>query len=106
VAEPLGRRLTEESNHTYRVAYNAADMTDTTSAKTRFRQTCPTCGRRVLIRIQYLGIDVRCRHCGRVFFARDESQECASATVYRDTLLEKANRLLAARDHQLINHPK
>ena len=36
-----------------------------------FVRPCPSCGRSSQIAIDYLGMDVRCRHCTRVFVARD-----------------------------------
>ena len=43
-----------------------------------FVRPCPSCGRGSQIAIEYLGMDVRCRHCSRVFVADDvESQSAA-----------------------------
>ncbi|MDR1958663.1 MAG: hypothetical protein LBQ54_06425 [Planctomycetaceae bacterium] len=37
------------------------------SAVTYFIQSCPTCGRRLQIRVEYLGRDVSCYHCSARF---------------------------------------
>lgn len=34
-----------------------------------FVQGCPTCGRRVQVRTEYLGKYVTCHHCGQAFLA-------------------------------------
>ena len=36
-----------------------------------FVQECPTCGRRLQIRVDYLGREVVCQHCQGKFVARD-----------------------------------
>ena len=38
---------------------------------TYFVQECPTCGRRLHVRVKYLGKRVACRHCGAQFAACD-----------------------------------
>ena len=38
---------------------------------TYFVQECPTCGRRLQVRVNYLGKRVACRHCGAQFAACD-----------------------------------
>jgi len=67
----------------------------TGSVATYFQQPCPTCGRRLLIRVEHLGQHLGCGHCGCSFVARDGCQ-CRDAEredVY--SALERANRLLA-----------
>ena len=41
------------------------------SNATYFDQECPTCGRRLHIRVEYLGKRVVCQHCRGKFLARD-----------------------------------
>jgi hypothetical protein len=36
-----------------------------------FVQECPTCGRNLRIRVEYLGRSVVCQHCHRSLVARD-----------------------------------
>jgi hypothetical protein len=43
------------------------------SRSTYFVQECPTCGRNLQIRVQYLGKQVVCQHCGARFEAYDAS---------------------------------
>jgi hypothetical protein len=65
------------------------------SMATFFIRECPTCGRCLQIRVEYLGRLVCCKHCGRQFQALDPSV----AGPDRDSgaaLLERANQLLAS----------
>jgi DNA-directed RNA polymerase subunit RPC12/RpoP len=39
---------------------------------TYFVQECPTCGRSLHVRVEYLGREVRCQHCRGQFVAWDE----------------------------------
>lgn len=41
------------------------------SGFTYFVNPCPACGRSSQIAVAYLGKQVRCRHCSRVFTAKD-----------------------------------
>lgn len=45
-----------------------------------FIQGCPTCGRRVQVRMEYLGKYVTCHHCGAAFLAdaSDKQSEAAA----------------------------
>lgn len=38
---------------------------------TYFVQECPTCGRNLRIRVEYLGRSVVCQHCHRALVAQD-----------------------------------
>ena len=40
---------------------------------TYFVQECPTCGRNLQVRVEYLGKKVVCQHCGARFEACDHS---------------------------------
>ncbi len=40
---------------------------------TYFVQECPTCGRNLQVRVEYLGKKVVCQHCGARFEACDQS---------------------------------
>ena len=65
------------------------------SGSTYFVQECPTCGRSLQIRVEYLGKEVACQHC----HARFESCEPGSATYPPSksglSLLRRADELLA-----------
>ncbi|MGQ9506116.1 MAG: hypothetical protein ACUVQG_14770 [Thermogutta sp.] len=43
-----------------------------------FIQGCPTCGRKVQIRLDYLGKYVTCHHCGAAFLAFGEDRSAAN----------------------------
>lgn len=65
------------------------------SRATFFLRECPTCGRRLRIRVDYLGRMLRCRHCGALFEADDPS--CPEPTAHVSaSLLERADQLLGA----------
>ncbi|MGY8768001.1 MAG: hypothetical protein ACKVH8_06135 [Pirellulales bacterium] len=40
---------------------------------THFIQQCPTCGRRLQVKLAYLGKKVACQHCQAPFIAQDSS---------------------------------
>jgi hypothetical protein len=67
---------------------------------TFFVQECPTCGRRLQIRVAYLGKRLFCQHCGGPFLACDPSQG-PNAGLGNSKLLERAEQLLAfAENHK------
>ncbi len=67
------------------------------SRATFFLRECPTCGRRLQIRVEYLGRTVRCKHCEALFEADDPSHSKLSAAP-ESSLLERANQLLESFD--------
>jgi hypothetical protein len=66
------------------------------SRATYFVQECPTCGRYLQVRIEYLGRTVVCQHCRGPFEARDPSSQVRSSCVSGPELLERADQLLAS----------
>jgi hypothetical protein len=44
---------------------------------TFFVRSCPTCGRNLEVRVELLGRDVECVHCGANFKATQESKNAA-----------------------------
>lgn len=44
---------------------------------TFFVRSCPTCGRHLEVRVELLGRDVECVHCGANFKATQESKNSA-----------------------------
>ena len=42
------------------------------SQLTYFLKICPTCGRKLQVRVEYLGREMMCNHCGADFIASDE----------------------------------
>lgn len=65
------------------------------SNATFFLQECPTCGRRLQVRVVYLGRDLSCPHCCGRFVARDPSMPRPVVSADK-SLLQKADELLAA----------
>lgn len=68
------------------------------SNATYYVQECPTCGRRLQVRVWYLGKKVACQHCGAHFFASDPDGEpvgAADGELSGLALLQKADQLLA-----------
>lgn len=64
------------------------------SAVTYYVQECPTCGRSLEVRIEYLGKRVRCRHCGAKFVAIDGSYSGLDASLTESTILQRADELI------------
>jgi hypothetical protein len=67
-----------------------ADMT----RNTYFVQECPTCGRNLQVRVQYMGKQVLCQHCGARFEACDPSSGAYPPPSSSLSLLERAEQLL------------
>lgn len=58
---------------------------------TYFAQECPSCGRHLQVRLEYLGKWVACQHCQRQFEAMIAARQSDSS----EELLNRANELLA-----------
>ena len=65
---------------------------------TYFVQGCPTCGRRLNIRVEYLGKRVVCQHCRGALTARDPAATWIPEADIESELLRRANSLLSALD--------
>jgi hypothetical protein len=61
---------------------------------TYFVQECPTCGRNLQVRVQYLGKQVICQHCGARFEACDPASGAYPPPSSSLSLLERAEQLL------------
>lgn len=69
---------------------------------TYFVKECPTCGRKLQVRVEYLGREMVCNHCGGDFLAGDaqdvftpSDEECSDAILLRiDGLIDKADNNL------------
>jgi len=71
-----------------------------------FVQECPTCGRRLQIRVEYLGKRVACQHCQGTFLAADASNLRGGALDQGSSLLRRANELLdSVAQRQLTGQP-
>ena len=67
------------------------------SNATFYVQECPTCGRRLKVRVDYLGKSIACQHCRAIFEACDPaSQSRRSAVSSSADLLARVNELIAA----------
>jgi hypothetical protein len=73
---------------------------------TYFVQECPTCGRRLQIRVEYLGRRVACQHCQGTFIAADPSALRGDCVDQGSALLRRANELLdSVAQRQLTARP-
>ena len=63
---------------------------------TYFVQECPTCGRRLQVRVSYLGKRVACLHCSAQFTAYDPHSPDDPPSDYGLDLLARVDQLLEA----------
>lgn len=68
------------------------------SNSTYFVQECPTCGRGLQIRVEYLGKQVMCQHCQGRFMATDPSNVRLDGATANNALLRRADELLESVD--------
>jgi hypothetical protein len=61
---------------------------------TYFVQECPTCGRNLQVRVEYLGRQVECQHCHARFDASEPGSDVYEAAESGLSLLERAELLL------------
>jgi predicted RNA-binding Zn-ribbon protein involved in translation (DUF1610 family) len=61
---------------------------------TYFVQECPTCGRQLQIRVEYLGRKVVCQHCQGRLIATDPANVRCDCPEYGSALLRRADELL------------
>jgi hypothetical protein len=66
-----------------------------------FVQECPTCGRRLQIRVTYLGRRMVCQHCLGEFVASDPANRQDAPVDAQDDILARADDLLATAGRQL-----
>ena len=73
---------------------------------TYFVQGCPTCGRRLQIRVEYLGKRVVCQHCQGIFVAADSLSMRGEPADQGSALMRRANELLdSVAKRQLAGRP-
>jgi lysine biosynthesis protein LysW len=75
------------------------------SRNTYFVQECPTCGRKLEVRVQYLGKQVVCQHCGARFEAYDPGSASYPPPPSSLSLLERAEQLLQSAGASSIGSP-
>jgi DNA-directed RNA polymerase subunit RPC12/RpoP len=63
---------------------------------TYFVQECPTCGRNLQVRVEYMGKQVVCQHCSAKFEACEPGSADCSIHSSTLSLLERADQLLSA----------
>ncbi|MEM1305542.1 MAG: response regulator [Planctomycetota bacterium] len=63
-----------------------------------FTQECPTCGRNLRVRVEYLGKKVACQHCGAKFAACEPGSPEADAPHAGESLLKRADELLESAE--------
>jgi len=66
------------------------------SGGTYYVQECPTCGRSLQIRVEYLGKRVACQHCAAKFQACDPSSANYPPMESGISLLARADELIDA----------
>ncbi len=67
---------------------------------TYFIQECPTCGRRLQIRVEYLGRRVVCQHCQGHLIAADAANARCDRAMAGNALLRRAEELLESVAHR------
>jgi hypothetical protein len=67
---------------------------------TYFNQVCPTCGRRLMIRVEYLGKRLVCQHCRGKFEASGSATPTCDCVETGSDLLRRAEELLQSAGHQ------
>ena len=65
-----------------------------------FVQECPTCGRRLQIRVVYLGRKLVCQHCQGQMIAADSTNLRCDCMKSNNVLLHRADELLETVAHQ------
>jgi len=68
---------------------------------TYFVMECPTCGRNLQVRIEYLGKRVVCQHCSATFKAVD-SESCDLEPSSSDSIMQRAEELLRTTEESGI----
>jgi len=61
---------------------------------TYFSQPCPTCGRMLQVRLQYLGKQIVCRHCHGEFEACDPESATYPPASSGINLMKRVDQLL------------
>jgi hypothetical protein len=70
-----------------------------------FMQECPTCGRNLRVRVEYLGRQVVCQHCKSQFEACDPASGVYPPQQSGIAVMERADKLLESV-HENRNRPR
>jgi hypothetical protein len=73
---------------------------------TYFVQECPTCGRSLRVRVEYLGKLVVCQHCRARFEACDPASGASVSSDSSVALLRRAEELLETVERQRSERPQ
>ncbi len=60
-----------------------------------FNESCPVCGRKLMVPIEFLGLEVQCSHCKGFFRAQQESADRRSEAGEQPSLECRADQLLS-----------
>lgn len=71
-----------------------------------FVQECPTCGRGLQIRVEYLGRKVVCHHCRGKLVAIDPESHRYSGCSEAEELLRRAEELLRDASRHVMAHSR
>ena len=63
-----------------------------------FVQQCPTCGRRLRVCVEYLGMTIQCRHCRGTLIAQDPENGPAGVDPQL-ALMQRVDELLASPEN-------
>ena len=75
------------------------------STSTYFYQECPTCGRALQVRVEYLGKNVVCKHCTGTFEACDPESAAYPPSHSGIGLMQRADELLDSMQQRRL-HPR
>ena len=79
---------------------------------TYYVQECPTCGRNLQVRVEYLGRLIVCQHCEARFEAGLSNGEGDSGVLATSSIMQRAEALITASESQISSrsqlavHPK
>ncbi|TWT90036.1 hypothetical protein Mal64_04190 [Pseudobythopirellula maris] len=65
-----------------------------------FLKECPTCGRSLQVRVEYLGKKVACQHCSATFRANEDAND--KIETNDDALLRRAEELIRTAEESGI----
>lgn len=76
------------------------------SRTTYFIQECPTCGRNLQVRVEYLGRLIVCQHCGDQFEGCDPSSAAYPPSQSGLDFLRRADELLESATEMARTRPR
>jgi hypothetical protein len=70
-----------------------------------FVQECPTCGRNLQVRVEYMGKRVVCQHCKARFEACDPTSESYPPMESSLSMLARADQLIESAARSTLSTP-